>query len=176
MPLTRAIPKEMIRVGLKPAIEHCIEVLRAGGITEILVIVGRKKESIMDHLGSGARLGVNVYYMVQEEPRGTADAVLHGKGFVGSDDFVVIYGDNYIKPYESIRDILTFHHSTAADVTLVLHPIDDPTRFGIVKINGEGDVLGLIEKPSISEAKKYKSHGRYLNIAGLLVLKNSIFR
>ena len=48
MPLTRAIPKEMIRVGLKPTIEHCVEVLKAGGIKEILVIVGRKKESIMD--------------------------------------------------------------------------------------------------------------------------------
>lgn len=57
MPLTRAIPKEMIRVGLKPTIEHAIEVLKAG-------VVGRKKESIMDHLGSGDRLRVNIYYRV----------------------------------------------------------------------------------------------------------------
>jgi len=52
MPLTLAMPKEMIRVGVKPVIEHAIEVLKAGGIRDILVVVGRKKEAIMDYLGS----------------------------------------------------------------------------------------------------------------------------
>jgi len=56
MPLTLAVPKEMIRVGIKPVIEHAIEVLKAGGIEDILIIVGRKKEAIMDYLGSGERL------------------------------------------------------------------------------------------------------------------------
>ena len=175
MPLTLAIPKEMIRVGLKPTIEHVIEVLKAGGIEEILVIVGRKKESIMDHLGSGERLEVNIYYRVQEEPKGTAHAVLQGRGFIGSDDFVVMYGDNYFKPYQSMKDILAFHQSKDADVTLVLHPVDDPSRFGIVKMDVEGNVLGMVEKPSLEEAKLYRVEERYLNIAGLLVFKNTVF-
>jgi len=121
------------RVGLKPVIEHVIEVLKAGGIEEILVIVGRKKESIMDHLGSGELLGVNLYYRVQEEPKGTAHAVLQGKGFIGDDDFVVMYGDNYFKPYGAMRDIQAFHESCEADATIVLSPVDDPTRFGIAR-------------------------------------------
>ena len=175
MPLTRAIPKEMIRVGLKPTIEHCVEVLKAGGMKEILVIVGRKKESIMDHLGSGKLLGVNIYYRVQEEPSGTAHAVLLGKGFIGSDDFVVIYGDNYFKPYQSMKNILKYHGSKDADVTLVLHPVEDPRRFGIVKIDGDGNVLGIIEKPSLEEAKPYIFDNKYFNIAGLLIFKNSVF-
>lgn len=175
MPLTRAIPKEMIRVGLKPTIEHVIEVLKAGGIEEILVIVGRKKESIMDHLGSGERLGVSIYYRFQEDPKGTAHAVLQGKGFIGSDDFVVMYGDNYFKPYKTMRDILAFYRSKEADATLALHPVEDPRRFGIVKIDVEGNVLGMIEKPSLEEAQSYRVQGRYLNIAGLMVLKNAIF-
>lgn len=175
MPLTRAIPKEMIRVGLKPTIEHVIEVLRAGEIEEILVIVGRKKESIMDHLGSGERLGVNIYYRVQEEPKGTAHAVLLSRGFTGSDDFVVIYGDNYFKPYRTMKKILAFHESKGADVTLVLHPVDDPRRFGIVKIDEEGNVLCIVEKPSFEEAESLKVDGQYLNIAGLLVLSNSVY-
>lgn len=175
MPLTRAIPKEMIRVGLKPTIEHVIEVLKAGGLEDILVIVGRKKESIMDHLGSGERLGVSIYYRVQEEPKGTAHAVLQGRGFIGSDDFVVMYGDNYFKPYQTMKEILAFHQSREAGATLVLHPVDDPRRFGIVKIDAEGKVLGMIEKPSLKEAEPYKVEGRYLNIAGLLVFKNVVF-
>jgi len=175
MPLTRAMPKEMIRVGLKPTIEHVIEVLKTGGIMEILVIVGRKKETIIDHLGSGEELGVNIYYRVQEEPKGTAHAVLQGKGFVGKDDFVVMYGDNYFKPYGVIRDIQIFHESHAADATLVLYPVDDPTRFGIAKIDDEGNVLGMVEKPDLKEAEAFRSGGILLNIAGLMILRNEIF-
>ncbi|MFX0142005.1 MAG: nucleotidyltransferase family protein, partial [Candidatus Hodarchaeota archaeon] len=175
MPITRAIPKEMIRVGLKPAIEHVIEVLKAGGIKEILVIVGKKKESIMDHLGSGEEFGVNIYYKVQEEPKGTAHAVLQGRDFIGSEDFVVIYGDNYFKPYQSMKEILAFHEEHGADVTLVLHPVIDPRRYGIVRIDGEGNVLRMIEKPSLEEAEFYRVEGRLLSIAGLLVLNDSIF-
>ena len=175
MPLTRAIPKEMLRVGLKPTIEHVIEVLKAGGITEILVIVGRKKESIIDHLGSGEQLGVNIYYRVQEEPKGTAHAVLQGRAFIGNEDFVVMYGDNYFKPYDAMEEILNFHVSKKPDATLVLHPVNDPSRFGIVKIDEIGNVLGMIEKPTIKEAESYKINGKYLNIAGLIILNNCIF-
>ena len=175
-PLTRAIPKEMIRVGLKPVIEHVIEVLKAGGIREILVVVGRKKESIIDHLGSGELLGVNIYYKVQEEPKGTAHAVSLGRGFVGDDDFVVMYGDNYFKPYGVMKDIQLFHKSREADATLVLYSVDDPTRFGIAKIDENDHVLGMVEKPSLLEAEKYKFGDKFLNIAGLMILNNKIFR
>lgn len=174
-PLTRAIPKEMIRVGLKPVIEHVIKVLSAGGIEEILIIVGPKKESIMNHLGSGERLGVNIYYRVQEEPKGTAHAVLQSEGFIGDDTFVVMYGDNYFKPYESMNYIRDFHESNSADATLVLYPVDDPTRFGIVKINDKRNILGIIEKPKLNEALPYKVKDKYLNIAGLMIVTSEIF-
>ena len=175
MPLTLAIPKEMIRVGTKPVIEHTVEVLKAGGITEILVIVGRKKEAIMDHLGSGERLGVDIYYRIQEKPKGSADAVYYGKDFVGSDDFVAMYGDNYFKPYNAIQDVIKLHETKKADATLLLHPVADPRRFGIVKLGENSQVVGIIEKPTYEQAKSYKFDGAYLNIAGLLVLKSTVF-
>ena len=175
MPLTLAMPKEMIRVGVKPVIEHAIEVLKAGGIRDILIIVGRKKEAIMDYLGSGERLGVNIYYRIQEDPKGPAHAVYYGRDFVGSEDFVVMYGDNYLKPYEAIKDIIKFHENKKADATLVLHSVEDPQRFGIAKIDNEGKVLGIIEKPSLEEAKSYRNNDVYHNIAGLLILKHTIF-
>jgi len=174
-PLTLAIPKEMIRVGAKPVIEHAISVLKAGGVREILVVVGRKKEAIMDYLGSGERLGVDIYYKVQEEPRGTAHAVYQGRDFVGDEDFAVIYGDNYLKPYEVMSEVVKFHEEKGADATLVLHPVEDPRRFGIVKIDADGRVLGMIEKPTLEEAEPYKVGDEYLNIAGLLILKPIVF-
>ena len=175
MPLTLAVPKEMIRVGIRPVIEHVIEVLKAGGIKDILIIVGRKKEAIMDYLGSGEKLGVNIYYRIQDEPKGTAHAVYYGRDFIGSEDFVVMYGDNYFKPYDAMKDIVKFHESRKADATLVLHPVKDPRRFGIVKTNEKDEVLHMIEKPSLEEAKSYKVNAGYLNIAGLLILKSVIF-
>jgi len=175
-PLTLAIPKEMIRVGTKPVIEHAISVLKAGGIRDILVIIGSKKGALLDYLGSGKRMGVNIYYKVQEELKGLGDAVYQGKDWVGEEDFTVIYGDNYLKPYGCIKKFLKFHHTKDSDATLVLHPVKDPARFGIVKFDKESKkVLGMIEKPTIKEAEKYKTNGTYHNIAGLLILKPIIF-
>ena len=175
LPLTLAVPKEMIRVGVKPVIEHVIEVLKAGGIKEILVIVGRNKEAIMNYLGSGERLGVEIYYRIQEKPKGSAHATFLGKEFVGGEDFVLVYGDNYFKPYDAIKSALKLHFGSGASVTVLLHPVEDPTRFGVVKIDRDGRVVGIIEKPSIEQAEVFKSDGKFLNIAGLLVLKSEIF-
>ena len=175
MPLTLAMPKEMIRVGVKPIIEHVIEVLKAGGIKEILIIVGRNKEAIMNYLGSGERLGVELYYRIQERPEGSACATYLGREFVGSEDFVLAYGDNYFKPYDAIRDVLRVHSECEACITLLLDWVDDPTRFGLVKLDQDGRVLAMVEKPSVKEAKLYRSNGGYLSIGGLLVLKPDIF-
>ena len=175
MPLTLAVPKEVIRVGAKPVIEHAIDVLRAGRIREILVIVGRKKEAILDYLGSGERLGLNISYKIQEELKGTAHAVYQGKDFIGNENFVVIYGDNYLKPYEIMKEIIKFHEEKEADATLVLYTVKDPRRFGIVKIDADNKVLGIIEKPTLEEAESYRVGDEYLSIAGLLVFKPIVF-
>lgn len=176
MPLTQAMPKEMIRVGLKPVVEHVVDALRSGGIDQILVIVGRKKESIIDHLGSGVRLKVDIYYKIQDEPKGTAHAVFQGRNFINMDDFVVIYGDNYFKPYTFVQKILEFHISNNADVTLATYPVTDPERYGIVKLNKVGMILEMIEKPTYEEAKSYLVEGKYQAIAGLLVFNNEVFK
>lgn len=175
LPLTLAMPKEMIRVGVKPVIEHAIEVLKAGGIKEILVVVGRNKEAIMNYLGSGERLGVDIYYRVQEEPEGSGRAMYHGKNFVGEEDFVVMYGDNYMKPYEIMKDVVEFHEKKEANATIVLQQVKDPRRFGLVKFNTFGKVIDIIEKPTFKEAKRFKSYDSYFAIAGLLVVNSSIF-
>ncbi len=175
MPLTQAMPKEMIRVGFKPVIEHVVDALQSGGIDQLLIIVGRKKEAIIDHLGSGSRSKVDIYYKVQDEPKGTAHAVLQGRNFIDLDDFVVMYGDNYFKPYTFVEKILEFHRLNNANVTLATYPVTDPERYGIVKLNKVGKVLEMIEKPSFEEAEAYKVEGKYQAIAGLLVCSNNIF-
>jgi len=175
-PITHAIPKEMVRVGKKPTIHHVVETLKKGGIEEILVIVGRKKNAIIDYLGSGDRFNLEIYYRVQEELKGTAHATQIAEDFIGNDDFALIYGDNYISPKEDMKKITDFHTRRNGEGTLVLHPVDDPTRFGVVDINRDGEVEGMIEKPTLEEAQPYKHNDHWLNIAGLMVLSPKIFQ
>ena len=174
-PITDAIPKEMIRVGKKPAIEHVLNVLKAGGVKDVLLIVGPKKHALMDYLGSGERLGMDIYYRVQEETLGTAHAISLGKDFIEDEDFVIMYGDNYITPYETMEEIVGYHKKKNGSGTLVLNPVDDPRRFGVVDIDEDMQIHGMIEKPTLEEAQPYKVDDHWLNIAGLMILNSKIF-
>lgn len=175
-PLTYAIPKEIVRVGKKPTIEHVLNVLKCGGAKDVLIIVGRKKQAIIDYLGSGERLDLNIYYRVQEEPKGTAHAVSLAQDFVGDDeDFIIMYGDNYISPYNIMEDIVDFHEKKNGCGTLALHRVEDPRRFGVVKIGEDNEIRGIIEKPTLEEAQPYKRGDHWLNIAGLMIVNSKIF-
>jgi len=174
-PLTLSIPKEMIRVGQKPIIEHVIDLLKAGDIKDVLIITGWKKGAILDYIGSGQRLGINVYYRVQDEQMGIAHAINHAKNWVKDEDFIVVYGDNYFKPVSVMKDIIKFHQEKKAAATVVLHEIEDPRRFGVVKIDNSNKVVGMIEKPSWEQAEAFKSGNIYYNIAGMIIVNSKIF-
>lgn len=175
-PITDAIPKEMIRVGKKPAIMHVLSVLKAGGVEDALIIVGRKKHAIIDYLGSGERFGMNIYYRMQEEPKGTAHAVELGRDFIEEgEDFCVMYADNYFTPYKTMKEIVDFHEAKDGAGTLVLNPVDDPRRFGVVDIDDEKKIHGMIEKPTWEEAEPYKVDDHWLNIAGLMIVNSKLF-
>jgi len=175
-PITDAMPKEMIRVGRKPVIEHVLSVLKAGGIEDILVIVGWKKHALIDYLGAGDRLGLKIYYRMQEKTLGTAHATALGEDFIGkNEDFAVMYGDNYITPYNTMRKIVSFHKKKKGQGTLVLNRVYDPRRWGIVKVDDKMKILKMVEKPSFKESHDYKINDYWLNIAGLMILNSKIF-
>ena len=174
-PLTLAIPKEMIRVGRKPVIHHVIDVLKAGGIKEALIITGWKKGAIHDYIGSGERLGIDACYKIQDEQLGLGHAVLLAKSWVNGEDFVVIYGDNYIKPDSMMGKVIEMHKAKKAYATIVVHPVEDPSRFGLVKADSDGKVLGMVEKPAKEEAEKYKTGKEFMSISGIVILNPKIF-
>lgn len=175
MPLTDAIPKEIIRVGNKPAIEHVLNVLKSGGIKDVLIITAKKKNALIDYLGSGEKLGLNIYYRIQEEQKGTAHAISLGEDFIGHEEFAVMYGDNYITPYNTMEKIVNFHKKNNSKGTLVLHPVDDPSRFGIVSLDDKKRINKIVEKPSLKVAEKLRTNDHFLSIAGLMILDSKIF-
>ena len=149
-PFTRAIPKELLPVGDKATIEHVVEAMSLAGIEEIVIVISPHKHGLSDYLGSGKRFGVRLTYVVQDERRGLADAVLAGE-HVLKGPFAVVLGDNFFAPKTFLSDLISFHLEHNADATLGVVEVKDVSRYGI--IDPEGDyVADMIEKPSPEKA------------------------
>jgi len=168
-PITLAIPKELMMIGDKAVIEHVIEAMREVGVIDITVVVGWRKNAILDYLGSGKRMGVNISYVVQDERNGLAKAVGSGEHLIGYDSFLVVLGDDFFYPKTFLREILDFHDKNDADATIGVAKIEDPTRHGIIKPGDNHKIIDIIEKPSRENAPSN------LGCMGVYIFKSDIF-
>jgi NDP-sugar pyrophosphorylase family protein len=142
-PLTDQKPKPMIEVLSVPIIEWQIKWLKKYGVNEFVVCVGYMKEQIIDHIGSGNRLGVKVGYAVEEEPLGTGGALKNAESLVaGQSGFFMINGDILTE-----LDPNKLHDGNSQ--TLALVPLRSP--YGVVELDGDSKVLGFVEKPTIQD-------------------------
>lgn len=164
-PFTLAFPKELLPVGDKAVIEHGVEAMVQADIRDITVIVGWRKHAILDYLGSGSRLGVNITYLVQDEEKGLAKAIERAKTVI-DEPFLVILGDNYLKPKSFAGEIVKFHEKEGSDCTIGVCRVNEPQKFGIIEVEGSRAVRA-VEKPKKSESD--------LGIAGIYVFEPSIF-
>lgn len=158
-PLTDQIPKPMIEVSGLPIIEWQIKWLAANGIREFVICVGYLKEQIINHIGSGSRLGVRVGYAVEEEPLGTGGALKNAEGLLsGQKEFFMVNGDilTNLDP-NKLRDGGSAH-------ALALVPLRSP--YGVVEVDKSAKVLGFVEKPRIKD--------RWIN-AGVYHFTNDVF-
>jgi len=167
-PITLAIPKELLMIGDKAVIEYVIEAMKTVGITDITIVVGWRKHAILDYLGSGDRLGVNLSYVVQDKRDGLAKAVQTGEKILKDDTFVVILGDDFFYPASFLKEIIDFHKQNKADATIGVAEVKDVTRHGIIKTDGD-KIIDLIEKPKINEAPSN------LGCMGVYVFNPSVF-
>ena len=144
-PLTNDIPKPLVKIIDKPVIVHIIELLRRHGITEIGVTLGYKAEKIIEALGDGSNLGVNLTYFIEGTPLGTAGSVKNTEGFV-SDDFLVISGDAYTDL--DITRLISYHLEKKSPLTLVATPWENPVGLGVLETDFDGRITSFIEKPT----------------------------
>lgn len=149
-PFTYAIPKELLPVGEKAVIEHVVEAMTCAGIEEITVIVSPHKHGLSDYLGSGKRFGIHFNYVVQDEQKGLADAVLAGEHTI-DDTFAVVLGDNYFEPKIFLKDMIDFHSRERAETTVGVAEVKDVTRHGIITPEGNR-LIDIREKPPVHEA------------------------
>jgi dTDP-glucose pyrophosphorylase len=160
-PFTNAIPKELLPVGDCAVIEHVVKAMKLADINDIIIVVSPHKHGISDYLGSGRRFGVTLSYVVQDERRGLADAVISGKHLI-DDSFAVVLGDNYFQPWSFLKELIKHHEREDADATLGVAEVEDITRHGIITPS-QGKVLNIVEKPSLGQAAgKLGSIGIYV--------------
>lgn len=170
LPLTKAVPKELLPLGRKPVLEYVVEEAANCGITDILFVISESKTAIRTHFGSSSG-ALRFDYVFQPEQKGLADAISWGKDFVGSDCFAVILGDSVIETDQALiplqRVLDTFRETEAQAVIVVQRtPLDEVSRYGIVRpADGVGPrfrVDGLVEKPRPEDApSEYAIAGRY---------------
>ncbi|MGM7635563.1 nucleotidyltransferase family protein [Bacillus sp. Hm123] len=165
-PLTDWSPKPMVPLLNKPLLEYNLELFKKQGITDVTLTVCYKKESIKQHIGDGSRFGVNVTYIEEKNPLGTAGSLFqHADRF--KETFVVLSGDALTNI--SLEEALQFHRSKQALLTLVAVEVERPEEFGICLINEEGRLLSFLEKP---EQEQVFSH---IVNTGIYIIEPEIF-
>ena len=170
LPLTKAIPKELIPLGKKPVLEHIIEEAVVAGITDVIFVISQEKMAIREHFGD-SWASMRFEYVLQHEQKGLADAIYCAKDFVTDDAFAVILGDSVINTDQSVlpltRVLDAYRETASKGVVLVQKtPHDEVGRYGIVKPKTETaarfEIDGLVEKPEPKDAPSdYAIAGRY---------------
>ncbi len=143
-PLTDAAPKPMLEVGGRPLIAYLVDLLRAHGVVDIAVNLHHKPDVITAYLGDGSRFGVRVTYSREDILLGSAGAAKRLEHFF-DESFFVLYGD--VLTDIDLSALAAFHRDQGACLTMALYQAEDPTRCGIVEIDGDCRVHRFLEKP-----------------------------
>ncbi|MCL7414599.1 MAG: sugar phosphate nucleotidyltransferase [ANME-2 cluster archaeon] len=140
-PLTLTRSKVMLFAANKPILEHVINALVQCGITDIIMVVGYKKERIMDYFQDGVEWGVNIIYVEQKGQLGTAHAIKQTSTYL-DDEFIVLNGDNIVES-GTISDIL---ENRSGDATILTVTREQTRGYGVV-VHDDHHVLRIVEKP-----------------------------
>jgi mannose-1-phosphate guanylyltransferase len=143
-PLTLSAPKPMLPTAGVPFLTHLISRIRDAGIEHVVLGTSYRAEVFADHFGDGAALGVELEYVVETEPLGTAGGIRNVASRLRGENAMIFNGD--VLSGVDLRALLATHVDTEADVTLYLTKVDDPRAFGCVPTDADGRVTAFCEK------------------------------
>ena len=176
LPLTRAVPKEMLPIGSKPALQVIIDEALEAGCDEVLVIISHAKELVRKYFSEDPQYASRIRWVYQEEQHGLGHAVLQCSAAIEQSNnpnnrtILVLLGDAVISGCSAAREMVALSRTNGgASVIGCEHvPPEKVSRYGILKVEG-GRIVDLVEKPSAAEAPSD------LAIAGRYLLDAKIF-
>jgi mannose-1-phosphate guanylyltransferase len=164
-PLTSTMPKPVVPLANQPFITFMIEWLRRYGVDEVILSCGFLAEGVRRVLGDGASLGVRIRYVEEPTPLGTGGALRYA-GELLDERFLMLNGD--VLADFDLRAQLDQHERTGAQATIALYPVENPSLYGVVRMEADQSVSEFLEKPSPEEIDT-----NLIN-AGAYVLERSI--
>ena len=191
LPVTKAIPKEMIPIVDKPVIQYIVEEALQSGIEEILIITGHGKRAIEDHFDTNIDLelqlrqqgkdqllhlvqdisSINIHYIRQKHMRGLGDAIRCAESFIDNEPFAVLLGDDVVYNPEqpALKQMMdAFSRLGATMLGCQEVPQELVSRYGIVQGQPTDDdrvvkLIDMVEKPAVDEApSRLAALGRYI--------------
>ena len=146
-PSTMACSKQMLSVYDKPMIYYPMSTLMLAGIRDILIISTPNDIGGFERLfGSGEKLGLNISYAVQKEPKGLAEAFIIGEEFIGNDNVCLVLGDNIFYGY-GFTERLVRCASLQKGGIIFGYNVSNPKEFGVVEFDDNNNVISIEEKP-----------------------------
>ena len=153
-PLTDTLPKPMVPVCGKPILEHQVEWLKTGGVTDVVFLSGYRADAIEDHFGDGSSFGIKTHYSVEDSPLGRGGAIKAGFPNVpSSEDTVAVLNGDVITD-ETLDNLLTAHRERKTGnpshmATIMVVPMVSP--YGLVDIDSSDTITGFREKVQMDQ-------------------------
>ena len=164
-PLTSQHPKPLVPVAGTPVIEHILRLLRVHGITKVILTLQYLGAEIRNRLGDGSDLDMEIEYVVEDRPLGTAGSVRNAAHLL-DDTFLVISGDALTDI--DLTAVIEEHRRRGSDASIVLKSVPNPLEYGVVVTEPDGRVSRFLEKPSWGEV--FSDHAN----TGIYVIEPSV--
>ena len=149
-PLTKAVNKQLLPIYDKPLIYYPLSILMLSGIKDILIIVNKGQlGQFKKILPNGSNLGIKITYAEQKYPKGLPDAFVVGKNFIGKNNVALILGDNFFYG-ESLTKKLKKCVKLNKGAKVILHPVSNPSSYGVASISKKNQIIKMVEKPKKS--------------------------
>ena len=167
-PITKAVNKQLLPLYDKPLFFYPLSVLMLAKIKNILILVNKGQTSQFQKiLPNGINLGINLQYAEQDKPRGLPDAFIVGEKFIENDSVALILGDNFFFG-QSLTKKLIQCTRLKSGAKIFLHPVKNPSLYGVASINNKNKIVKIVEKP-----KKTISN---LAVTGLYFFDNKVVK
>ena len=142
--LTEEIPKPLLAPAGKTVLEYQLDLLKGQGFKEVIISIGHLGKKIQEKIGNGDRFGLNIQYLEESIPLGTAGCLAPLKDFI-NEAVLVLYGDVIL--HMDFHRLLDFHKKKKATATLVVHPNDHPFDSDLLECDQTGKITHFFSKP-----------------------------
>ncbi|MEN8907060.1 MAG: NDP-sugar synthase [Clostridiales bacterium] len=166
-PLTNKLPKPMVPIMNKPLLERTFIHLKKIGITEIVISSCYQPDYLKNYFGNGEKFGLKIQYIVEEIPLGTGGAIR--KAASQFEKTFVVFNSDILSDMD-LKKMIYHHKENAAQASIAVTEVSNPSEYGVIEYNNEGQVVSFIEKP-----KPGQNSSNFIN-AGIYIFEPEIVK